>query len=147
MPIFTFMGADLSSVALFYSSSTTFTVSTTISLQCYMGAYSKIHGSSEDPLPLPLCGLPSRWTPSHGPGLLIDVTGTLRWQALAEWTLKMLTLCLTEGALYVEGLLTSSFMAAVGALLSYGDSRLQKVSFVRTRFLLIYLIELSSSSS
>lgn len=92
-----------------------------------MGAYSTIHAISAEELPPPLCGLPSCWTPPHGPGLLVDVTGTARWQPLAKWTLKLLTRCVAESALHVEGLLTSSLLTAVGALLSYGDSNLQKV--------------------
>lgn len=120
---------DVLSVASFYSSPASITVCTTISLQCYMGAYSTIHAISAEELPPPLCGLPSCWTPPHGPGLLVDVTGTARWQPLAKWTLKLLTRCVAESALHVEGLLTSSLLTAVGALLSYGDSNLQKACF------------------
>lgn len=58
---------------------------------------------------------------------MIDVTGESRWQPLAEWTLKLVTRCLAEGALHVEGLLSSSFVGAVGELLSFGDSQLHKV--------------------
>lgn len=120
---------DISSVASFYSSPASFTVCTTVSLQCYMGAYSTIHVVSADDLPPTLCGLPSCWTPAHGPGLLVDVTGVMRWQPLAKWTVTLLTRCVSESGLHVEGLLTSSFLTAVGALLSYGDGHLQKACF------------------
>lgn len=122
-----FVVADILSVASFYSSPASSTVCTSISLQCYTGAYATLRAIAAEDLPPPLCSLPSCWTPPHGPGLLVDVTGVMRWQPLAKWTLKLLTRCVSESALLVEGLLTTSFLTAVGALLSYGDGHLQKV--------------------
>ena len=86
-----------------------------------------MHAILAEDMPPSLCGLPSCWTPPHGPGLLLDVTGIMRWQPLAKWTVKLLTRCISESALHVEGLLTSSFLTAVGAMFSYGDGQLQKV--------------------
>jgi len=119
--------ADILSVASFYSSPASSTVCTSMSLQCYTGAYATLCAIPTEDMPPPLCSLPSCWTPAHGPGLLVDVTGVMRWQPLAKWTLKLLTRCVSESALFVEGLLTTSFLTAVGALLSYGDPHLQKV--------------------
>jgi serine/threonine-protein kinase ATR len=123
---------DLVSVASFYAAPTSFTVCTSVSLQCYLGAYSAIQNGSEAGgsgyLP-PLCKIPSCWTPPQGPGLLIEVSGDTRWLPLAEWTLQLLTRCLTEVAIHVEGLLTPSFLTTVGCLLSYGDSQLHMVVF------------------
>ncbi|KAG0625577.1 hypothetical protein M758_2G066000 [Ceratodon purpureus] len=124
-----FLVEDILSVASFYSSLASFTVCTTTSVQCYIGAYSMIHAVSAENLPALLCDLPSCWTPPHGPGLLVDVTGVMRWQPLAKQTLKLLTRCVSDSALHVEGLLTSSFLTVVGTLLGYGDSYLQKACF------------------
>lgn len=62
-----------------------------------------------------------------GCGLLIDLTGKSRLQPFATWILKLLSKCLTEGTLCVEGLIHASFVSSACSLLCYGDSDLHMV--------------------
>ncbi|XP_077247845.1 serine/threonine-protein kinase ATR-like [Tasmannia lanceolata] len=71
--------------------------------------------------------------PTDGPGVLIDLTDKPRWQPFATWTIKLLSKCLTEGTLYVEGLINASFVTAACTLLCYGDSALHMACFDFTR--------------
>lgn len=71
--------------------------------------------------------LPSDNKPADGCGLLVDLTGRSRWQPFATWILKLLSKCLTEGTLYVEGLIHASFISAACSLLCYGDGDLHMV--------------------
>ena len=71
--------------------------------------------------------LPATHKPADGRGLLIDLSGQARWQPFATWILKLLSKCLTEGTLYVEGLIGASFVSAVCSLLCYGDADLHMV--------------------
>ncbi|XP_027934179.1 serine/threonine-protein kinase ATR isoform X2 [Vigna unguiculata] len=73
--------------------------------------------------------LPSANKPADGFGLLIDLTGRSRWQPFATWILKLLSKCLTEGTLYVEGLIHASFISAACSLLCYGDADLHMACF------------------
>ncbi|CAJ1977648.1 unnamed protein product [Sphenostylis stenocarpa] len=73
--------------------------------------------------------LPSANKPVDGCGLLIDLTGRSRWQPFATWILKLLSKCLTEGTLYVEGLIHASFISAACSLLCYGDADLHMACF------------------
>ncbi|KAJ1436335.1 putative serine/threonine-protein kinase [Sesbania bispinosa] len=71
--------------------------------------------------------LPSTNKPVDGGGLLIDLSGQSRWQPFATWILKLLSKCLTEGTLHVEGLIHASFISAACSLLCYGDADLHMV--------------------
>lgn len=65
---------------------------------------------------LPLC-----CKPPDGNGILINVKGKERWQPFASSSIKILCKCLTEGTLYVEGLLEISSVLSACTLLCYGD--------------------------
>ncbi|CAI9104764.1 OLC1v1003516C1 [Oldenlandia corymbosa var. corymbosa] len=76
-----------------------------------------------------LCDLPAFIRPADGYGILIDVTGRDRWQPFAASAIKLLCKCLTEGTLYVEGLIHSSFVWGTCSLLCYGDADLHIACF------------------
>ncbi|KAL0422946.1 UNVERIFIED_CONTAM: Serine/threonine-protein kinase ATR [Sesamum latifolium] len=73
---------------------------------------------------LPICN-----RPASGEGILIDITETDRFLAFAASAIKLLSKCLTEGTLYVEGLLDASCVLAVCNLLCYGDDNLHMACF------------------
>ncbi|AES62926.2 Serine/Threonine-kinase ATR-like protein [Medicago truncatula] len=73
--------------------------------------------------------LPPANKPVDGCGLLIDLTGKSRLQPFATWILKLLSKCLTEGTLCVEGLIHASFVSSACSLLCYGDSDLHMACF------------------
>ncbi|KAK7280606.1 hypothetical protein RJT34_25671 [Clitoria ternatea] len=73
--------------------------------------------------------LPPTNKPEEGCGLLIDLSGRSKWQPFATWILKLISKCLTEGTLYVEGLIHASFISAVCSLLCYGDADLHMACF------------------
>ncbi|XP_022748509.1 serine/threonine-protein kinase ATR-like isoform X3 [Durio zibethinus] len=52
-----------------------------------------------------------------------------RWQLFATWIIKLVSKCLTEGTLYVEGLINTSFVCAACSLLCYGDADLHMACF------------------
>ncbi|KAF9601548.1 hypothetical protein IFM89_020376 [Coptis chinensis] len=86
------------------------------------------HGKANAVLPvigriLPFFAEPA-FMPKDGPGILIDITDKPRWQLFATWTIKIMSKCLTEGTLYVEGLINASFVSSACALLCYGDATL-----------------------
>ncbi|XP_056170174.1 serine/threonine-protein kinase ATR isoform X2 [Syzygium oleosum] len=59
-----------------------------------------------------------------------ECTGlNLRWQYFATWMVKLLSKCLTEGTVFVEGLLSLSFVSSACCLLCYGDGDLQMACF------------------
>ncbi|GFP89089.1 serine/threonine-protein kinase atr [Phtheirospermum japonicum] len=62
--------------------------------------------------------------PTSGEGILFDLTGKERWVPFATSAIKLLNKCLTEGTLYVEGLLDASCILSVCKLLCYGDDEL-----------------------
>ncbi|KAF5185097.1 serine/threonine-protein kinase ATR [Thalictrum thalictroides] len=68
-------------------------------------------------------------TSKDGPGILIDLTDKSRWQSFATWTIKIMCKCLTEGTLYVEGLIHSSSVSSACTLLCYGDATLHMACF------------------
>ncbi|KAL2323976.1 hypothetical protein Fmac_023034 [Flemingia macrophylla] len=72
--------------------------------------------------------LPSTNKPVDGRGLLIELTGRCRWQPFATWILKLISKCLTEGTLYVEGLIHASFISAACSLLCYGNADLHMIA-------------------
>lgn len=71
--------------------------------------------------------LPPTNKPVDGCGLLIDLSSKSRWQPFATWILKLISKCLTEGTLYVEGLIHASFVSSACSLLCFGDSDLHMV--------------------
>ncbi|KAK3000866.1 hypothetical protein RJ639_021096, partial [Escallonia herrerae] len=76
-----------------------------------------------------LSDFPACSKPAGGHGNLIDVTGKIRWQPLATWVVKLLCKCLSEGTLYVEGLINVPFVVAACTLLCYGDAELHMACF------------------
>ncbi|KAG6548304.1 hypothetical protein Mapa_010357 [Marchantia paleacea] len=121
---------DLVSVGLFYANPSSCSTVTNVSVHCYPRAYSELSSASDAAnAPELLCGIAATWKSREGPGLLIDVTGQSRWQTLAKWTIKLLGRCLLEGALLVEGLVTSSFLSAVGSFFCHNSPLLHKESF------------------
>ncbi|KAL3621412.1 hypothetical protein CASFOL_036324 [Castilleja foliolosa] len=73
---------------------------------------------------IPLCN-----RPTSGEGILVDLTGKERWVPFATSAIKLLNKCLTEGTLYVEGLLDASCVLSVCKLLCYGDHDLHMACF------------------
>ncbi|KAI3991217.1 hypothetical protein MKX01_022438 [Papaver californicum] len=127
---------DLLHVASIFADSSTTTVSPVVSLKCFHKSFVGISNS-----PAPLGDLPACFRPTDGLGILIDLTDNRRWQPFTTWTLKIISKCLTEGTLYVEGLINASFVSAACALLCYGDAALHmaKQSSSITFDLAIYL--------
>lgn len=77
--------------------------------------------------PALLGGLPDFNKPPYGEGLSVDLTGKERLLGFAASAVKLLSKCLTEGTLYVEGLLDASCVMAVCKLLCWGDDDLHMV--------------------
>lgn len=77
-----------------------------------------------------LSDIPASNKPANGYGIRIDLTGKERWQSFATSSIKLLSKFLTEGTLYVEGLLDTSSVLAACSLLCYGDSDLHIVSAI-----------------
>lgn len=73
--------------------------------------------------------------PINGEGILIDLTERERLLALAMSTIKLLSKCLTEGTLYVEGLLDASCVLAVCKFLCFRDADLHMVDMFYSKFL------------
>lgn len=71
--------------------------------------------------------LPERNKPDDGYGILVDLTLKERWQLFSTWIICLLSKCLTEGTLYVEGLMTSSFIMAACSMLCFEDADLLMV--------------------
>ncbi|KAK2405514.1 Ataxia telangiectasia-mutated and RAD3 protein [Trifolium repens] len=91
--------------------------SSRVMIKCYSECFSGI----ED--------LPPTNKPMDGCGLLIDLSGKSRLRPFATWILKLISKCLTEGTLYVEGLIHASFVSSACSLLCYGDSDLHMACF------------------
>ncbi|WJX88949.1 non-specific serine/threonine protein kinase [Trifolium repens] len=91
--------------------------SSRVMIKCYSDCFSRI----ED--------LPPTNKPMDGCGLLINLSGKSRLQPFATWILKLISKCLTEGTLYVEGLIHASFVSSACSLLCYGDSDLHMACF------------------
>jgi serine/threonine-protein kinase ATR len=117
---------DLLSVASFYATESSFTVSAALSITCFGMSFSEVYSCSS---PTPFCDLPTFSKPPDSLGILIDVTGETRWQPFASCMLNLLSRCLVETRLQVEGLISSSFMSASCSLLAYGDGALQRACF------------------
>lgn len=95
-----------------------------IKVKCLSGTFALIANS-----PMIFSELPASCRPRSGPGVLVDLTGDARWRPFAASLIKFISKCLTEGTLYVEGLLDISFVTAACSLLCYDDTDLHMVSW------------------
>ncbi|KAL2937004.1 Serine/threonine-protein kinase ATR [Bienertia sinuspersici] len=115
---------DLESVASLYYSKPSITESAQVSLKCFSKSFAEISDGG-----MLLSDLPECNKCGEGCGILVDVTLKERWQLFSSWIIWLLSKCLTEGTLYVEGLVTSSFMLATCSLLCYEDADLHMACF------------------
>lgn len=113
---------DILYIASLDTDGSSITESTKLTLKCFLESFC---GVSSDPISL--CDLPASNKPIDGPGILINLLGKRRCQSFAAWIIKLLSKCLTEGTLYLEGLINLSFVSAACSLLCYGDADLQMV--------------------
>lgn len=95
-----------------------FTESQEVSLRCFSVSFGGGWSNHETTI---LSDLPLCCKPSDGSGILINVKGKERWQPFASSSIKILCKCLTEGTLYVEGLLETSSVLSACTLLCFGD--------------------------
>ncbi|KAK6916768.1 UME domain [Dillenia turbinata] len=115
---------DLLYVATVYADTSISSLSARVTLKCFSESFKEI---SSDPAllsDLPLCS-----KPQDGFGILIDLKDMQRWQTFATWIIKLLSKCLTDGTLYVEGLVNASFVSAACSLICYGVADLQIACF------------------
>ncbi|CAH9113406.1 unnamed protein product, partial [Cuscuta epithymum] len=98
--------------------------SRTVSLKCFRESFSRFWDD-----PSIFCNLPRCCKADDSCSMLIDLTGKERCQPFASFAIKFLSQCLTEGTLYVEGLLNTSFVWVVCKLLCSGDTDLHMVCF------------------
>lgn len=94
-----------------------------VCLKCFNVSFAGACG--EDSL---LSHVPASSKPADGYGILIDLTGKERWQPFAASAVKLLSKFLTEGTLYVEGLICTPCVLAACSLMCYGDDNLHIVS-------------------
>lgn len=123
--ILPFLHTDLLYIALAYSEKLGTTASSRVTLKCFCESFRGISG-----VPFLLSDLPACCKAMDGPGILIDLTDKSRWKSFATWTIKLLSKCLTDGTLYVEGLISASFVSAACNLLCYGDAAMHMVGSV-----------------
>ncbi|KAK9109353.1 hypothetical protein Sjap_017413 [Stephania japonica] len=100
------------------------TVSARVSLKCFRESFAGISAESVNFGELPEC-----CKPTDGFGVLINLTDEVRWRPFATWTIKILTKFISEGTLYLEGLVNVSFVSAACSLLCYGDADLHIACF------------------
>ncbi|KAM0929216.1 hypothetical protein ACQ4PT_001782 [Festuca glaucescens] len=93
-------------------------------VKCLCGSFSDILDS-----PAIFSELPDRFQPKNGPGVLVDLSGDMRWCPFATSLMRLINKCLTDGTLHVEGLVTMPFVSAAWSILFYGDESLHKVCF------------------
>ncbi|XP_039063467.1 serine/threonine-protein kinase ATR-like [Hibiscus syriacus] len=115
---------DILYISSFSSENSRITEATRFTLKCLLRSFSQNLSDSTC-----LCVLPTSNKPLDGPGILINLLGRNWWQPFATWIIKFLSKCLTEGTLYVEGLMNTSFVSAACSLLCYGDADLQMACF------------------
>ena len=121
--IYACLYSDLLRVASVNADKSSFTESTRVTLQCFCESFNAILDD-----PSHLGDLPQSIKPVDGTGVLINLTGKTRWQPFATWMIKLIGKCLTEGTLYVDGLINMPFFMAAGSLFCYGDADLHMVS-------------------
>ncbi|KAJ4806265.1 Serine/threonine-protein kinase ATR [Rhynchospora pubera] len=95
-----------------------------IMIKCLSGSFSLIENS-----PMIFNELPGSCCSRSGPGVLVDLTGDVRWRPFAASLIKFVSKCLAEGTLYVGGLLSISFVSAACSLICYGDANLHMACF------------------
>ncbi|XP_062019493.1 serine/threonine-protein kinase ATR isoform X1 [Rosa rugosa] len=115
---------DLLCVASVSADISSFTESTRVTLKCFCESFNAIFDD-----PSHLGDLPHSIKPVDGTGILINLTGKARWQPFATWMIKLLGKCLTEGTLYVDGLINMPFVMAAWSLFCYGDADLHMAFF------------------
>lgn len=125
---------DLLYVASIFDEESTITQSSKVSLKCFHESFSRI---SSDPSIV--IDLPPSSKAADGLGIQINLTGKERWQPFATWLIKLACKCLTEGTLYVEGLIDASFVSAACTLLCYGDTDLHMACFDFARIIVTVL--------
>ncbi|XP_056170175.1 serine/threonine-protein kinase ATR isoform X3 [Syzygium oleosum] len=115
---------DILHAASLYTDESSISECTGLNLRCFSGSFTGIFGD-----PACLCDLPASNKPNDGFGLLMNLSAKSRWQYFATWMVKLLSKCLTEGTVFVEGLLSLSFVSSACCLLCYGDGDLQMACF------------------
>ncbi|KAJ0077184.1 hypothetical protein Patl1_35864 [Pistacia atlantica] len=122
---------DIVYIASLDADSSSITESTRLTLKCFLESFCGVSSDS-----ISLCDLPASNRPIDGPGIIINLSGKRRWQSFAAWIIKLLSKCLTEGTLYLEGLINLSFVSAACSLLCYGDADLQMACFDFVRIMI-----------
>ncbi|XP_021753008.1 serine/threonine-protein kinase ATR-like isoform X1 [Chenopodium quinoa] len=115
---------DLGYVGSLHYRNSSITESAQVSLKCFSKSFTEIYNGGALLGDLPECN-----KPGDGYGILVDLTLKERWTLFSTWIIWLLSKCLTEGTLYVEGLVTSSFILAVCSMLSYEDADLHMACF------------------
>ncbi|GAB2267814.1 hypothetical protein Dimus_002790 [Dionaea muscipula] len=115
---------DLLHIASISFDKSTVSESSVITLRCFSESFAGF--SSDEQL---LCDIPEGNKPIEGYGVSIVLTSNCRWQPFSTWIIRLIIKCLTEGTLYVEGLVHPSFIWAACSLLCYGDPDLQMACF------------------
>ncbi|KAL7237094.1 hypothetical protein ACSBR1_020211 [Camellia fascicularis] len=118
------MVEDLLYIASLCANESSITVSRKVSLKCFCESF---NGISSDPALL--SDLPPCSKAADGLGVFINLTGKQRWQPFATWVIRLISKCLTEGTLYVEGLINVPFVSAACTLLCHGDADLHMACF------------------
>ncbi|CAH2061656.1 unnamed protein product [Thlaspi arvense] len=95
-----------------------------IPFRCFCMSFSGVWGDS-----CHLCDLPDTNKPKDGDGLVLNLMGAKRWQPFATCVIKLICKCLTEGTLYVEGLIHTSFVKAACSLVCCGGADVQMACF------------------
>lgn len=115
---------DLLYVASLSAESSSITQVTCLTLKCFRDSFEGVLNDPDH-----LGDLPDGNKPTDGVGIIVNLKGKRRWRPFATWIIKLLSKCLTEGTLYVEGLIHASFVSAACSLLCYGDADLQMACF------------------
>ncbi|CAK7329438.1 unnamed protein product [Dovyalis caffra] len=115
---------DILHVASFSVENRSVPDSSRIKLKCFCKSFSGIFDD-----PACISDLPASSKPDDGAGVLINVMGTKRWRPFATWMIKLLSKCVTEGTLYVEGLISLANVSAACSLLCFGDADLHMACF------------------
>ncbi|KAK1273836.1 Serine/threonine-protein kinase ATR [Acorus gramineus] len=115
---------DLVSVASLQKDKPGDVASSRVLLKCFHDSFSGISSFTSSFSEVPVC-----CRPTDGVGVMIDLTGKSRWQPFATWMIKLISKCLTEGTLNVEGLVNSVFMTSTCTLLCFGDAALHMACF------------------
>ncbi|CAN7059710.1 unnamed protein product [Brassica rapa subsp. trilocularis] len=95
-----------------------------IPFRCFSMSFSGVWGDS-----CHLCDLPVANKPAEGDGLVLSLLGAKRWEPFATCVIKLICKCLTEGTLYVEGLIHTLFLKAACSLVCYGGADVQMACF------------------